>query len=40
MPVSRHTASRIGAGIGGAARMNQAEELVGIPWLYQLALQG
>ncbi len=40
MPVSRHTASRIGAGIGGAARMNQAEELVGIPWLYQLALEG
>ncbi|KKM85255.1 hypothetical protein LCGC14_1290880 [marine sediment metagenome] len=38
--IARHTASRIGAGVGGAARINQAEEIVGIPWLYQLALQG
>ncbi len=38
--ISRHSASRIGAGIGGAARINQAEEIIGIPWLYQLALQG
>ena len=40
MAISRHTASRIGAGIGGAVRMNQAEEIVGIPWLYQIALEG
>ncbi len=40
MAISRHTASRIGAGIGGAVRMNQAEEIVGVPWLYQLALEG
>lgn len=38
--VARHSASRIGSGIGGSARINQAEEIVGIPWLYQLALEG
>lgn len=38
--ISRHTATRIGSGIGGSARVNQAEEIVGIPWLTQLALEG
>lgn len=38
--ISRHRPTRIGAGTGGAARINQAEEIVGIPWMYQLALEG
>lgn len=38
--VSRHAATRIGAGVTGAARINQAEELVAVPWLAQLALEG
>lgn len=38
--ISRHTASRIGTGTGGSARINQAEEIVGIPWLTQLSLEG
>jgi len=38
--ISRHTPSRIGTGTGGAARINQAEELIGIPWFTQLSLEG
>ena len=38
--ISRHAGTRISAGTAGAARVNQAEELVAIPWLTQLALEG
>jgi len=38
--VARHTPSRVDAGNKTSARMNQAEELVQIPWLYQLCLEG
>ena len=38
--ISRHTPSRIDAGVKTAARINQAEELVQIPWHYQLCLEG
>lgn len=38
--VTRHTPSHIDTGIKTAARMNQAEEMVQIPWLYQLCLEG
>lgn len=38
--VARHRATRIGAGAKTAARVNQAEELVMIPWHYQLCLEG
>lgn len=38
--VARHAATRIGAGVTGAARINQAEMLVPFPFLMQLSLEG
>lgn len=38
--LSRHFGVRIANGVGANARVNQAEEIVGIPWLYQMALEG
>lgn len=38
--ITRHAPSRIGTGVETPARINQAEEIVQIPWLYQLALEG
>ncbi len=38
--VSRHTPSRIATGAKAPARMNQAEEMVQIPWFTQLCLEG
>ena len=38
--ISRHTATRIGAGAPAAPRVNQAEMLVEFPFLLQLALEG
>lgn len=38
--ISRLVATKNSAGQSGSARTNQAEELVAIPWIYQLALEG
>ncbi len=38
--VARHTPSRIAPGAEAPARINQAEEIVQIPWFTQLCLEG
>ncbi|KKN67789.1 hypothetical protein LCGC14_0458220 [marine sediment metagenome] len=38
--VSRHAASRVGVGVAGPARVNQAGEVVPMPLLWQLASEG
>ena len=38
--VARHNPTRIATGATAPARMNQAEEMVQIPWVTQLCLEG
>jgi|SRR3990167_533875 len=38
--ITRHAGVRVSTGVASAARVNQAEMLVTMPWLTQLALEG